>query len=67
MSRMIHPLDEESLFAHNFDALELPGVVASVVDHLQPLLTTYEAPIYWYLFRQSLIATGQQYARASTK
>jgi hypothetical protein len=37
------------------------------VDYLQPLLHPYEAAIYWYLFGRSILASGQQYARASTK
>jgi hypothetical protein len=59
--------NEEAIFSHNFDALELPSIVASVVDFLQPLLHPYEAALYWYFFRNSLILTGQQYVRASTR
>jgi Fe2+ or Zn2+ uptake regulation protein len=59
--------DEARLFAHNFDALELPAIVATIVDVLQPLLLPYEAAVYWYLFRNSIIGTGQQYVRASTR
>lgn len=50
-----------------FDALELPSIVSSIVDFLQPLLKPYEAAIYWHLFRKSILATGQQLTRASTK
>jgi len=59
--------DEQALFAHNFDALEIPSIVASIVDFLQPQLHPYEAAVYWHLFRNSILDTGQQYARASTK
>ncbi|MCX7016692.1 MAG: HNH endonuclease [Candidatus Sumerlaeota bacterium] len=59
--------DEHALFAHNFDALELPAIVSSIVDYLQPLLRPYESAIYWHLFRNSILATGQQFVRASTK
>lgn len=59
--------EDDAAFAHNFDALELPSIVSSIVDYLQPLLKPYEAAIYWHLFRKSVIATGQQLTRASTK
>ena len=59
--------DEARLFAQNFDALELPAIVATIVDVLQPLLLPYEAAIYWHLFRNSIVGTGQQYMRASTR
>lgn len=58
---------DNATFAHNYDALEMPSIVCSIVDYLQPLLRPYEAAIYWHLFRKSVIATGQQLARASTK
>ena len=54
-------------FAHNFDALELPSVVSSVVCHLQPLLAPIEAAIYWHMFDRSILQTGQQYCRVSTR
>jgi hypothetical protein len=59
--------DDQLLFYHNFDALEIPSIVASIIDFLQPLLHPYEAAIYWYLFRKSILATGQQYTRAGTR
>ena len=54
-------------FERNFDALELPGVVAQIVDFLQPRLLPYEAAIYWYLFRHSIVAHGTQRVRASVR
>lgn len=51
----------------NLDALELPDLVGSIVDHLQPQLLPYEAAIYWALFRRSALASGQQYMRASVR
>lgn len=57
--------DEDIAFLKNFDALELPAIISAIVNHLQPLMLPYEAAIYWFLFRQSIIATGQQYARVS--
>lgn len=59
--------DDSSVFARNFDALEVPDLVKSIIDYLQPQLHPYEAAIYWHLFRHSIISTGQQYCRASTK
>ena len=66
LEESLNPADQE-IFAHNFDALELPSIVASIVDFLQPNLHPYEAAIYWSLFRKSIVATGQQFVRASTK
>ncbi|HAT1820998.1 TPA: HNH endonuclease [Legionella pneumophila] len=51
----------------NFNALELPDIVKSVVDDLHPLLSPYEIVVYWYLFNNSIIKTGQQLVRASTR
>lgn len=58
---------EEVAFAQNFDALELPSIVGSIVDYLQPLLRPYEAAIYWYMFRRAVVGTGQQFVRVSTR
>lgn len=54
-------------FAHNFDALEIPSIVSSVIKFLQPLLTPYEGAVYWYMFNRSILETGQQFCRASTR
>lgn len=54
-------------FSKNYNALELPSIVASVVEYLHPLLTPYEIAIYWYLFNKSIVSTGEQFARASTR
>ena len=37
------------------------------MDYLQPNLSTYEAAIYWFLFRHSVLKNGQQYVRASVR
>ena len=58
---------EPDSFERNFDALELPSLVAQVVDFLQPRLFPYEAAIYWYLFRHSIVARGTQRVRASVR
>lgn len=54
-------------FSNNFNALELPSIISSIIDFLHPLLTPYEIAIYWYLFNKSIVKTGEQYARASTR
>jgi hypothetical protein len=59
--------ENDVAFLKNVDALELPGLVAAIVDYLQPRFLPYEAAIYWYLFRQSVVGSGQQYTRASIK
>lgn len=59
--------EQEKEFSNNFNALELPSIVSSIVDFLHPLLTPYEIAVYWYLFNKSIVKTGEQYARASTR
>ena len=58
---------EADSFERNFDALELPELVAQIVDYLQPRLLPYEAAIYWHLFRHSVVAHGTQRVRASVR
>ncbi len=55
--------EEDVQFVKNFDALEIPSIVCSIVDFLQPDLSPIEAVIYWYLFRHSIVNNGQQYIR----
>jgi hypothetical protein len=57
----------EESFRQSFELFELPEIVASIVDYLQPLLLPYESAIYWYLFRNSIIETGDNHARVSTR
>lgn len=54
-------------FTKNYNALELPSIVLSIVEYLHPLLTPYEITVYWYLFNKSIVNTGEQYVRASTR
>ncbi len=54
-------------FERNFDALELPNIFCQIVDFLQPGLKPYEAAIYWYMFRHSVVSTGSQNVRVSTR
>ena len=58
---------DDQAFAQNYNALEIPDVICSVVDFLQPSLLPYEAAIYWHLFRKSILATGTQFTRASVR
>lgn len=51
----------------NWDALELPDLVTSIITDLQPLLTTYEAALYWHLFEKSYLRTGAPFARVSVR
>jgi HNH endonuclease len=59
--------EEGQQFTRNYNALELPGIISSIVDFLHPLLTPYEIAVYWHLFNLSIVRTGEQYARASTR
>jgi hypothetical protein len=58
---------EPDSFEQNFDALELPSIVSQIVDFLQPKLFPYEAAIYWFLFRHSILANGTQKLRTSVR
>lgn len=58
---------DDQAFSENFDSFELPELICSVVDFLQPSLLPYESAIYWFLFRQSILASGTQYARTSVR
>ncbi len=60
-------VDDRRQFAHNFDALEIPGIVSSVIRFLHPLLMPYEAAVYWHMFDRSILQTGQQFCRVSTR
>lgn len=59
--------DGDKQFMHSFDALELPSILSSVIRHLQPLLLPIEAAVYWHMLERSVISTGQQYCRVSTR
>jgi hypothetical protein len=58
---------EDPSFKEAFQLFELPELVASIVDYLQPALQPYEAAIYWHMFRHSIIATGDVFVRVSTR
>jgi len=58
-----HLTEEDAQFVKNFDALEIPSIVCSIVDLLQPDLQPIETTVYWYMFRNSILKSGQQYFR----
>lgn len=47
--------------------LELPDIIADVVDLLMPELRPYEVGFYMHLLRHSIIENGSPYVRASRK
>lgn len=51
----------------HFDFLEVPEIISDIVDYVQPLLLPYEAVIYWYMFRNSIIKNGDVLVRVSTR
>lgn len=55
----------EKSFKASFELFELPEIITSVVDFLQPVLTPYELAIYLFLFRQSILRSGENYVRVS--
>lgn len=58
---------DDRAFVRNFDALEVPELVSGVVRFLQPLLTPYEAAVYWRMFERAVLRAGDQYCRVSTR
>ncbi|MEI6347008.1 MAG: HNH endonuclease signature motif containing protein [Bacteroidota bacterium] len=59
--------DSEKSFKESFELFELPQIMTSIVDFLQPLLLPYESGIYWFMFRHSILRTGENYLRVSTR
>jgi hypothetical protein len=49
-----------------FSGLELPDIMRDIVDLLVPNLKSYEAAFYLYLFRHSILETGNPLLRVST-
>src|SRR5665213_387217 len=47
----------------SFNTFDLPKIMTEIVDYLQPLLLSYEAVIYWYLFKKSILDTGKNEIR----
>jgi hypothetical protein len=67
--QLLSELDAETAAAPNgdagFSALELPDIIAEIVDDLQPILTAYDAAFYWFLFRHSIAKDGSPQIRVS--
>ena len=67
--QLLSELDAETATAPRgdagFSALELPDIIAEIVDDLQPILTAYDAAFYWFLFRHSIAKDGNPQIRVS--
>lgn len=61
------PSEDEIALRRDFSAFELPEIIQDVVDYLMPVLKPYEAAIYWYAFRHSILKSGIQHLRLSTR
>ena len=48
-----------------FDIFELPQITKDIVDFLQPVISPYEMDIYWFMFRHSILETGDIFLRVS--
>ncbi len=59
------PSEEDTALQKTFSAFEVPEIIQDIVDYLMPLLKPYEAAIYWYAFRHSILAAGNQHVRFS--
>lgn len=59
--------ESERSFKESFESFELPEIFSSIVDFLQPLLLPYEAAVYWYMFRHSIVESGDVYLRISVR
>lgn len=63
----IDNLQVEKTFKESFELFELPEIIGSVVDYLQPLLLPYESAIYWYMFRHCIVKNGDNVVRVSNR
>lgn len=45
----------------------MPSIVTAIVEFLHPILTPCEIAVYWHLFNNSIVKTGEQFVRASTR
>ena len=53
--------------ASEFSTTELPLIIQSIVDDLQPQLSPYDAAFYWFLFRHSIAKDGDPHVRVSSR
>ncbi len=60
-------LSQESASMQALSGLELPDIMRDIIDLLFPHITPYQAAIYMYLFRHSVLSDGTQLLRASTR
>lgn len=59
---------EESARWDTYDAfLEMPTLIAEIVNYLQPLLTPYEIAYYWHMFSKTIVETKKQNGVFSTR
>ena len=70
---LLAKLDEEADAASEATAvraisgMELPDIIQDFVDLLMPSLTPYQAAIYMYLIRHSILEGGTQLIRVSRR
>lgn len=51
-----------------YDAfLEMPSLIAEIVNYLQPQLSAYEAAFYWHMFGKTIVEQKTQYGVFSTR
>jgi 5-methylcytosine-specific restriction endonuclease McrA len=60
-------LARESASVQALSGLELPDIMRDIIDLLFPHITPYQAAIYMYLVRHSVLFDGSQLVRASTR
>ena len=60
-------LNKDDTILADFSFLELPEIVSNIIDFLQPLINPYQSAIYWHLFNNSIIKTGNNLIRVSTR
>jgi hypothetical protein len=60
-------LKREAASVQAISGLELPDIIRDIIDLLFPHITPYQAAIYMYLLRRSVLSDGTQLVRASTR
>lgn len=59
--------DNKNEVMASFTLLDLPEIVVTIVDFLQPLLLPYEAAIYWHMLTNSIVKVGKDQIRVSVR
>ena len=49
----------------NVTDIDFPQIIKDIIDFLQPALSPYETVIYWFMFRHSIVETGDTFTRVS--